>query len=58
MRWEYKTLQLDTYGWVSNKLTTKQLDQVLGDLGRDDWELVTSFREDKYYILVFKRPLN
>jgi hypothetical protein len=43
MRFEYKTVKVETGGLMGGKLDAGKLDGMLNDLGRDGWELVTAF---------------
>jgi hypothetical protein len=42
MRWEYKTLKLEA-GFRGGNLNPEELDQILNELDREGWEVVTSF---------------
>jgi hypothetical protein len=61
--WEYKTVQLETGGWVSPKVDHSRLELLLNDLGREGWELVgvvgTNDQGGKTRTIVgvLKRPL-
>lgn len=44
MQWEYKTIKLATTGfWVTGNLDEAKFNDLLNDLGRDRWELVSAF---------------
>jgi hypothetical protein len=64
-KWEYKTAKLDTKGWfIGGILDTQTFDQLLNNMGRDGWELVSAFDTNQAYgasreaVAVFKRPVN
>ena len=42
-RWEYKTIKLATTGWSGGKLDTADFESLLNGLGREGWELVSTF---------------
>ncbi|MBM3976195.1 MAG: DUF4177 domain-containing protein [Planctomycetes bacterium] len=62
MTWEYKTLFLNTTGFLGGKLDQGALDRELAAIGRDGWELVSIFDTNSYegvtrlVVAVFKRP--
>lgn len=64
MKWEYKTLNLDIQGgWRGvPKVDPVKIDEALGDLGREGWELVSAFDTNvgagmSYQLVaIFKRP--
>lgn len=62
MKWEYKTIKLSTTGFIGGKLDEDKLDQLMNNLGRDGWELVSAFDTNQSYgasrdvIAIFKRP--
>ena len=62
MEWEYKTAKLRPQGFFGGVVDEAQLDAVLNGLGRDGWELTTSFATHEGYgrtrdvILMLKRP--
>ena len=63
MRWEYKTVKLATTGfWVGGNLDASRFSEMLNELGRDRWELVSAFDTNQSHgatrdvVAVFKRP--
>ncbi len=62
MEWEYRTVKLRPQGFWGGVVDEAQLDAVMNGLGRDGWELATSFVTHEGYgrtrdvIMVFKRP--
>jgi hypothetical protein len=61
MTWEYKTIALAAHGFLGGKLDMTRFDQMLNELGREGWELVSAFDTNQSYgatrdvIAVFKR---
>jgi len=61
MRWEYKTIKLATAGWAGGKLDETRLDQIMNELGMQNWELAAAFDTNQGYgatrdvVVVFKR---
>ncbi len=62
MKWEYRTLKLDTTKYVfGSDLDATKLDQYMNQLGEEGWELVTAFDtnvgsgQTKDVVAVFKR---
>lgn len=63
MQWEYKTVKLATTGfWVGGNLDSVKFTEMLNELGRDRWELVSAFDTNQSHgatkdvVAVFKRP--
>ena len=62
MKWEYKTIKVDTKGFVGGKFDEANLDQVLNALGENGWELVSAFDTNaeggasRHVIGILKRP--
>lgn len=62
-RWEYKTIKLGTTGFLGGILDASAFEQLLNNLGRDGWELVSAFDTNQSYgqtrdvVAVFKRPV-
>jgi Domain of unknown function (DUF4177) len=62
-QWEYKTVKVDTYGFLGGILDTNKFDSELNRLGQQGWELVSTFDTNmnngvsREAIAVFKRPL-
>lgn len=62
MKWEYKTVKLKAKGFMGGKVDEVQLDAMMNDLGRDEWELAAAFDTNEAYgntrdvIILFKRP--
>lgn len=42
-QWEYKSVKLNTHGWRGGILDIEKFDQMLNELGRDGWEMVSVF---------------
>ncbi len=63
MKWEYKVLSLEASGFWSGggKIDLDKYEATLNELGKDGWELVSSFDTNKNYgetknvISIFKR---
>lgn len=62
-RWEYKTTRLAATGFVGGKLDFPAFEALLNELGRQGWELVSTFYTNasggvtRDVVAVFKRPL-
>ena len=60
MKWEYKTLDLGTRGFLGGKVDDSKLESLLNGLGTEEWELVTAFAKGvgmtRGVIAVLKRP--
>lgn len=60
-QWEYKTVKLETGGFLGGKVNEYELQSTLNDLGFEGWELVSSFDtsmsqgSSREIILIFKR---
>ena len=63
MRWEYKTLKVDTFGFTGGKFEISAFDRELNDHGRNGWELVSVFDTNmsggvsRHVVATLKRPL-
>lgn len=64
MRWEYKVFKLAATGfWVGGKLDEARFQEMLNELGREGWELVSAFDTNQGHgttrdvVSVLKRPL-
>ena len=62
-QWEYKTIKVEAKGFfLGGVLDVSAFDGKLNELGRDGWELVSSFDTNMYQgssrevVAVFKRP--
>lgn len=61
MRWEYKTIKLETKGILGGKVDENKLDEYMNQLGQQGWELAASFDTNKAYgesrdiVVIFKR---
>ena len=57
MRWEYKTLKYTKRSFFTGTVDVEDLQQVLNDLGRDGWALVSMNQTQmQSAIMVLKRP--
>jgi hypothetical protein len=60
MKWEYKTLDLGTGGFLGSKVDDSKLESLMNGLGTEEWELVTAFAKGlgmtRGVIAIFKRP--
>jgi hypothetical protein len=62
MQWEYKTIKLQTKGFLGGKFDEAALDEFMNQLGSEGWELVTGFDTNQNYgqtrdiVVIFKRP--
>ena len=63
MKWEYKTLCISIRGLMTPSVDTDEIDKEFTKLGREGWELVSSFDTNLGYgasfqlVATFKRPL-
>jgi hypothetical protein len=63
MKWEYKTITVDTHGFLGGKVDIREVDESLNKLGWEGWELVAAFDtsqsagETRHMVFVLKRPL-
>lgn len=64
MKWEYKSITLNTHGLLGGKVDTREVGEALNNLGGEGWELVTAFDTNQYQgdtrhmVFVFKRPMS
>ncbi len=64
MQWEYKTIKLETHGWLGGKLDAAKLELYMNQLGAEGWESVAGFDtnqgngQTRDVIILFKRPFN
>jgi hypothetical protein len=64
MKWEYKTIKVDTTGLAGGKLDEANLDQILNALGDSGWEVVAAFDTNaelgasRHVVAILKRPKN
>lgn len=62
-KFEYKTLKTREKGFWSSKVDADELEAYLNKLGREGWELVSSFETNTYQgstneiVLIFKREI-
>lgn len=42
-RWEYRTIEFDTTGFMGGILNVNDFNRTLNDYGREGWELVSCF---------------
>ena len=63
MKWEYKTVKIDAKGFAGGKFDQDKFEQLMNDVGRQEWELVNVFDTNqaygssRYIVATFKRPL-
>ena len=61
MKWEYKTIKLETKGIFGGKFDETKLDNFMNQLGAQGWELASSFGtnqsfgESRDIVVIFKR---
>ena len=61
MKWEYKTIKVETTGFAGGKLDEQDLEFQMNQLGEQGWELVTAFDTNqnqgasRYVVTLFKR---
>jgi len=62
-QWEYRTVKVEAKGWFAGGvLDQSKLEAALNDLGRDGWELVSTFDTNMLHgqtreiVSVLKRP--
>jgi len=62
MKWEYRTIKVDTKGFLGGKLDEADLDRMMNHLGDDGWELVAAFDTNteggasRHIVGILKRP--
>lgn len=60
-RWEYKTVKMEATGFIGGQFDTSELEERLNNLGRDGWELASTFTTHssngytKFVVAVLKR---
>lgn len=63
MDWEYRVITMKTEGFMGGKVDVSQLELMMNNLGRDEWELAAALDTNEGYgrtrdvVLLFKRPL-
>ena len=63
-KFEYKTIQIPTKGWMKYKQDIEALEVVLNELGKQSWEIAASisniYQTNSYMgnIIVLKREIN
>lgn len=63
-RWEYRTLKMQTTGFLGGILDTSSFDNELNKMGSEGWELVSCFDtsqsqgSSREVIAVFKRKMS
>lgn len=63
MKWEYKTIKVDSEGFAGGKFDRDKFEQLMNELGQQGWELVNVFDTNqaygasRYIVGIFKRPL-
>ena len=64
MKWEYKTITMNTKGFTGGIIEPDELDKGLNRLGSDGWELVSALDTNyeggrsRLVVAIFKRPQN
>jgi hypothetical protein len=64
VKWEYRTIKLETTGWSGGKIDETKLDEYMNFIGGEGWELVSAFDTNqtygasKYVLAIFKRAKN
>ena len=64
MKWEYRTIKVDTKGFVGGKIDEGNMDQMLNALGDEGWELVAALDTNaeggvsRHVVGILKRPKN
>jgi hypothetical protein len=62
MKWEYKTVKVDTKGFAGGKFDENSFEQILNGLGQQGWELTNTFDTNqdmgasRHVIAILKRP--
>ena len=63
MKWEYKTVKVDTKGLLGGKFDQNSFEQILNGLGQQGWELTNTFDTNqemgasRHVIAILKRPI-
>lgn len=63
MKWEYKTIKLQTRGFLGGNFDEKELDALMNEYGAQSWELVAGFDTNQSYgqtrdvVIIFKRQI-
>ncbi len=63
MKWEYKSLKLAASGWMGGKFDEDELEKLMNELGRKEWEMVSAFDtnqgsgQTRDIVILFKRSL-
>ena len=63
MKWEYKTIKVDTTGFTGGKFDQNSFEQILNGLGQQGWELTSAFDTNqemgasRHVIAILKRPI-
>lgn len=61
MKWEYKTIKLETSGFRGGKLDEEKLDVMMNELGDQGWEIAAAFDTKQQTgatrdaVIIFKR---
>jgi len=61
MRWEYRTVKINTGGFVGGKVDEAVLDRMMNALGDEGWELVAALDTNaeggvsRHVLAIFKR---
>ena len=63
MKWEYKTIKVDTKGFNGGKFDENTFERLLNELGQREWDLVNTFDTNQGYgasrhvIAILKRAI-
>ncbi len=63
MKWEYKTVKVDTTGFSGGKFDENSFEQILNGLGQQGWKLANTFTTNqefgssRHIVAILKRPI-
>ncbi len=64
MKWEYKTVTMNTHGLFGGKVDAGEVDEALNKLGWEGWEMIAAFDTNqhqggtRHMVFIFKRPMS